>query len=654
MKLQDVLDQWRKIVNLFTPEQEDNPFGDIYDYQERVATAVKLDDTGLSAVLIIANVLEDYIENQDLTLKQLVVDRKRVGQFVKLYTKLYDTLHNQEIESVVRNFQDGFAVLLKQAGYYSDAIGKLIEDRYAIAELRLSALKASKSLQVYQFSSGEPTSTKILFSDSISEFYDVNMLLKATQQAGYPDGVSLCLIRDTVRDEFSYFVFVVKNGRSLYLVTDKPDLPSPNYKAVGRGRAVERSFAKRIDQHFFPYELMGAEIDEKLGKYVINRHSYTTAIQVFSPFWKTIGKISQTQPDELVWMFMLFGLFQQKYFGPEMPKLPLSYSAAAINVPTNQELVRALTTTTTGLIKFEPLEFAPLTLDTLTNANPELMAAWAIKPTGQNDWMEERYKGKIAQPEKVLNLLTSPGEDLLYRNRKIVVSPSEHKLFFDDYDDNKQYAHLHGMELTEIGSPASLRNKYIWFARKNEASAIELEARREFKEKEDEIKAWYKERVIGNLDALKQAIVKGEFWTTATVHDRDGFDCHTERSNVFRLYTMKQRTEQRIWTLDGVILHGTSSRHLTCYFNNAVASYEAVFYIQDGWGISDMCGLKFEELPVFLQNVRYNERYSGNSILDAVDPLEDLENPWKTVSWSVHIFLSKSSYKAMCKEVGRE
>ena len=72
-----------------------------------------------------------------------------------------------------------------------------------------------------------------------------------------------------------------------------------------------------------------------------------------------------------------------------------------------------------------------------------------------------------------------------------------------------------------------------------------------------------------------------------------------------------------------------------------------------GLAIAELLGVAFEELPFGLQRFETFRAYSGNSILNRLDPSDwVLRNPWRNLSLSVIVALSRRAYNAERKRLG--
>jgi len=642
MNAQDIIAQWFDLTAVFDAGKENKLFSEISEYNKRIKLAMELDNTQITTMMIIQNVVDDYLENKEISLKTLVNDREKTLQFVDLYMALHNFLRDTDIEEKIIDFQETLMQSIRSAGMYSDAVKEFVHDRYKLAEIRLSALNAYNVLSVNQFSKGfHAKQEKIHYSNDIFEFWDINFLLKSIASQRLPDGIYLTLLKES-DERFSYFAFVIKNGGGIYIVNDRPNLPSPNYKNSGRNRAIDRSFANRVNAHFFPYELMGIEWDEENERYYVD--NYTNALSLFQPRWKTIGKLSECPSETLVWVFMLFSLFQNRFFGEHPYEKELSITAAMLSVGKSSNLMIV-----DGPVQYLPVKANPFTSLDLTNANPKVKSAWEIKPTGKNKWMEDRYASEIKRNDAI-NLFAPSGKKLVMSSSGNIV-PLTKEIESEIFFDREEYLALANVELSDFGTPEQVERNRIFFARYNQARMISSLADKEFDREKKNILAWYRSRIEKNIDTIRQAIAKNNFESLVRVSSGTFTpDMKKVTKNIVNIYGKIRYYSWRRETS----FTTQNSPYLTCYFNNARATMTAEFRIEDANAIALLCNCGIDELPVFLRNFTAHDRYSGNSILDTIDPMEVIRNPWNKLTLDLSFFISRSSYKKICKEYGTE
>lgn len=92
-----------------------------------------------------------------------------------------------------------------------------------------------------------------------------------------------------------------------------------------------------------------------------------------------------------------------------------------------------------------------------------------------------------------------------------------------------------------------------------------------------------------------------------------------------------------------------------CYRCAADRSEQAQLFIElDVSSVFDLMavtGLPFEQIPVELRH-RGISTYTGNSILDRIDPLSQIRNPWDKLSLSYVVPVSLKAFKTVRRRLG--
>jgi hypothetical protein len=99
------------------------------------------------------------------------------------------------------------------------------------------------------------------------------------------------------------------------------------------------------------------------------------------------------------------------------------------------------------------------------------------------------------------------------------------------------------------------------------------------------------------------------------------------------------------WDSDG--------RFVTCAFTKQRASVFTIISPDNSRAIALLAGIPERKLPWPLQNWTTWEPYTGNSILDRVDPQDwRLDNPWRHLQLRITFALCKREFKRLRKEHG--
>jgi hypothetical protein len=98
--------------------------------------------------------------------------------------------------------------------------------------IRRDALRSIETLEAHQFTQGKGDPAPLQINRKVFEFWNINSILRAMQAQDFP-GISMCLIRDPMVLE-SFFVFAVRNGDTLTVLTDRENRDHPAQARMSR------------------------------------------------------------------------------------------------------------------------------------------------------------------------------------------------------------------------------------------------------------------------------------------------------------------------------------------------------------------------------------------------------------------------------------
>jgi hypothetical protein len=372
-----------------------------------------------------------------------------------------------------------------------------------------------------------------------------------------------------------------------------------------------------------------------------------------------VAEFETLPADTLIWLAMVFDLIAARYWGQPDKLLakPLSYTGAMIEQPLSlTDGCQAL-----AIRDYKPLQFKPFKTEDVLSDNVE----FEVPKTGQNRWMEERYKDQV--PIEFLNPTPSTRVQLP-ESMLPQIDPNNQGLFHVR-DVTSQRANLQLSQLREDywGTPAELRKTHQWVARKNFATTIEQLAKQEYEQELPRVQEWYKQRVEANKDFILRALATGELiLPSARGRSESGFSIvkrearRTERKAIG--YCMRGESKPGYYIADAMsgralfLENGYERRHdaFHCYLRpENIADEMAYIYPDCPEAVAILAGCHVEEMPVFIQNWFEEELYSGNSILSDVDPLEDINNPWHDgFKPRVYIRFCRSAFYRLQRQLG--
>lgn len=633
-KAHDILGSWARLDNT-------------YEYHKGIRESQDVDPTALTTFMILRSTVRNFAKDQEFDGLEILEEPEKVLQRTEKLRSLLRILNDPECMEEVAHFQKTLRETAQTMGL-QETVGKAIDDIQELAYIRRDALLGFKELKVYHFGYGKRGPQKPKYNENVVKFWNMNSVVMAAQ-AQPTDGITMVMVRDPV-DLFSYFSFLVVNGENITVVSDLPDSPHPFHKYMSRSRAQERRFESRAMRLRFPYQLFDFSFNDD-GRYTGEK--LKTALARINTEAVRVKGIKELEPDQALWALMMFDLLSEQYWLQEQKPVVLSYTGDGMRQAR------------LGMNSKELILPGQASLAALTRADmhrSKLKHVFESEPTGQNDWMEDRYAGKV--PEQAFNMI---GEKKVYRlldgtqansKQKMVPKTKEVAPVFNTNSfgwKNKNWS-LEAVESTLFGTPEQMESDRRFVARMNQAIIIEAEATKEFHARKKEIERWYEQAVKANLDKLLYHIAVGKFDSETQDYkprkngESPGFDNGVpQRGNILHQCRSK---DPSFWRCQ-VKLYGDARTKYLCAISGKQATIWSFFRPMTPKSLADMAGCKVEELPDLLQHWYRNERYTGNMILDRLDPMDwKCENPWRSLHFEVLIGLAKSEFNRILKKHG--
>lgn len=666
----EILALWSKLTG-FDPEATRWTMGDydIHKMSEEIAKAQRLDPTDGLALMLVEAFLDSFLVGRKFSASEMLSDLPKHFEFLNDAQDLRRLLH----ESGMPEARDELREWVQKAlGHYKalhrEDIQQLLGRRDDVAFLWRDALVAiDESLETHQFMQGEPEPTGTLpaYHDHVLGAFTPNGLLQA--MTGMPSGILISMVRDPVDAIHSYFVFGVRNGGTLTLLTDRTDWKHPLQRKMSR--RPERQLGSRMQRSWFPYSVLDIKYvfdeDGSLADVYVEREEGLVPNEFTARRMKPIADL---EPSETVWIAMMFNLIARKFFHRDFKTPEISYLGEQVKAVSAMEIGAA--SRNLPVKGYAPLEAAPLRSSELV-ADVVREQAGVREGTGVNAWMEERYKDAV--DDEVLNVLGKPTNQDLLLTHGGEMRPGMVERYRDRSMSLQVDRKLELFDATYFGSRERLLADRVFVARHNQAKAIERLADIEFAERRQEIRDWWlatlkgrKEALLsaigeGSMSVFSQALVDGPTFNAVPAGDRDilsirhlaSFDRH-EFPHMHSGVVLSDDVNARSGWI-GESEWGEKWPYKVCALNGVKTSWRARFKPVVADHLAALAGTTVGELPDVLRGWNVTRPYAGNHILDRVDPLEwAVSNPWARLSFDVDIWLSERGMKTLAKAAGRE
>jgi hypothetical protein len=645
------LDLWVELTGV-DPNSDKFNMGswDIRNIHKELNKALELDPTNITCLFMLDYFAKRYLQEKSFTVSEILQDFDGLQKYLKNCHELNEILNCEELQQEQVAFQNTLLSALEHYDIHSDNVVNLIMDSHKIAFVYRDALKSFQDLSAHQFLQGEPETKSPKFNKQIFCFWNINSFIKSVCSHG-ESGISLCLIKDPM-EIHSFFAFGIRNGATVTILTDKPKFAHPRQKYIVRKPA--RAFDERVARHRFPYQLLDVKFtdDDNWMK------SDTKGLVKYQNEPYPLSQIKDLNPDQIIWLIMMFSFIKRKYFEEDHRLPELSYTGEMVQVEkalSESESVKAL-----AIQSYNGLKAPRLTREDMETK--KLVGLWDQKPTLKNQWAIDRYGDQVR--EEIFNLIDFDPEKRKFLSAKkpnaiTRISKQDIKQmgYCETQEMNKGAQILSSLDPTEFGNKEKLLKDQKWHARYNQAKRIQMLADQEYKERKDEIKRWYQKQIQSNMKRLLQAAAKNVFMT-----DNDGFLGYGRRmmnppilTNICTSILLKDNKD---WSYS--LPMGTHSfyeewsRSLNsplCYLTGGPSTLRIDFHPMTAKAVADLCGFSVDQLPDVIQHWKKDDPYCGNSNLDFLDPMEYVfKDPWAKTTFIVSIYLSKRGYTKLRKD----
>lgn len=644
----------------------------LYDANKRIREAMELADD-LTVTLIVKQVLAGYLEYQHASFGEIVRQDEALQARLSKIRELDAVLNEPSLYG-------------RQVEFFDYCLGVLAHYR----EMEIEALPAETSQFVHDMAgfvgldayhgldkltrlmlrddgpAGHPATAKI--SWFIFSFSSIEELIGQAERM--PEGFALSVIRAPHLSD-SYFVLSVRSGQRTFLLSDKGNYTHPLQEGRMRSRN-DRYNLRRIEGSGFPYRILDIVWSDN-GR---SSRAGGNGTALMAPNGlEAIARLTDLDDDELLWLHLLIDQCKTRYFTDQQtePRLALG-SMIRLPNPWGEERETSLPVPAEYELVLERKSSRELTTAFMRELEPD----WSEKHN-PNIWMEERFAHQV--PDDVLYLpaeaLAGDPPRLTTDKDGITVAPQDvsHLSFWDR--QRLPSIKLQAIESTALSTPERVVRDAHYIARHNQVEVIKALVKDDYKARAYEMRQWVIDAVAANkeqwLDPLLRvdhrwfqvdapeygdAMARLGVGPDAFVQSRAGCVRVMGSAREVRVYytpVAKQNTYSapKDYTLADAL--GLRDTLYDCYRCALDPSENAqLFLVVSLSSIIDLMkltGLPLDEIPPELHD-RGIEHYTGNAILDRIDPLSVPSNPWKELSLQFLLPVSLKAFKAYRRRLG--
>jgi hypothetical protein len=626
-----------------------------YDLQvatEELNTSRELDPTGLTTFMMLRGLTESFLKAESYSAYDLIVKPGPVRDRLKALAELRLLVEDPFVVELVEEFLVKIRAAAEEFSFKDrDGLEALLADRYKVGHVRRDALLSMEKLSAHQFTQGKGDPLPIRFNPHVWEFWNVNSPVRALRDQRVP-GISTVLIRDP-EALHSFFVFGIKNGDVITVLTDKDEEAHPAQKRMSR--RPDRQMWERASKHWFPYQLLDLKTTTDGHTYAKQRAALVP-IDAVGLKLKPLGELN---PAQFVWTLLMYELIRDKFWRQNYQLPELSYTGEMVAEPESligagSALVR------TGL--YTPLILDPITPDGVTSKSTA--EQWWRQPTYFYHYMVDHYVDNV--PADVYNVVGEVQRNRLQRSLKLIGK--------DHFGATQELVRLETLDPQNFGLRKKLEDDRLWAARHNQMQMIQHAAEKEYERDHKKIAKWWQEHVRANSEFLLNAAARGEL--TLPVWNGRG-NPEEDRKNPFpgdvrdpfvvvknglEQYEAK-RPQPGSWfshEYHGDVVLGDwqqrAPHHTCCERRGVRATIFTEIQPTCPEALALVVGMKVEDLPWPLQHWHpewAGEPYDGNCILNRTDPVDwVLTDPWRKQGYRILICHSKRAFIARRKALG--
>lgn len=630
MTLEEKLKLWVEITGV-DPNEKRNSWTlysnklsdyDISKMNDSIKSILEFSDMKFSketmTEIVLRNFFIEFLKDRKLSLYDMVVNKDNDSMLSKcrlLMENLSITEDEIDMKNIIKNALD----------FYGKDICIEDIDMYEVVSLYVSAKNNIEKLRTVQFKKGKHSNIAPKFSKEVYLFNSIDEVINGINS--YKENVvMLCYIHDVDESSGSYFCYVIKNEENVYLLGDMPKYAHPYQKFLSR--CPSRHMAERINASFFPYSIAGVDLSNRYN--VNDEHNKEEN-------FKSLGLFKDMELSELIWnIYMLQGI-KEKFFNNEFNCLELSYTGNMLNTP----LLEKSETTLTIYNSFPSLSIPVFKsihdTDDLTFGSKEYPHE-----------SQHLFDNVITRFNEKINL----EEIQLFNNSDTVPLIVDKDAFGRDITTD-----LLAINTNSFGTKNEIEKRSKWILRFNYAVKINELAKKEYQEKNNEIREWFEQKVLDNLPNIIEKAIKDEFRGKSKVISNWGYSSFNSNNkdengevslvskymanNVNGLFFYPKNRYKNISEYECLLTkkHGTICLTVSPY---------------DSKNLCEMLNITKNELPDPIKNwCACEKRNVGNHLLDDYDPLDwVIKDYWYNMNFSIALILSKTAYSQKRKEYG--
>jgi len=643
----------------------------------RIQQALELDDD-TSLTLIIRHLLDDYAAETTFSFSLAEILNGVENDFETIFEparELKAFLDSGDIRGAQEAFFDECCMALafyreQPSVSFEGAAREMIERRSGL--IALDAVRDLQKLTKLTMFDGEPEANpNPKVNHLIFAFESIEELIEHGAQI--PTGFSLCaILSEHISD--SYFALVIRNGGHVTIVSDKGNYTHPLQQSRMRSRN-DRYNLERIENSRFPYDLLNIAWSDNGRRAEVGPGGQ--GLMESDTGFRVLASLKDLDDWDLLWFHFFIQQCQQRYF-VEGVREPVMATGSMIRLTHRWAGEDRFPVPVSQTFDLEVRSSADLSTKFMRTMEPE----WEDH-ANPNLWMEERFSDQV--PDEALYIPPSAfehSEDLVrlsIENGQASVSKVDIK-GMDWFQRNRinDTVNICPVDPHSLDTQDRVIRDAHFMARHNQSVVIKHLVKADYEARKKDMIEWFNKAVTANLPNFLDDLLSlnHEAFCINSAEFRAHVDSLTKRGGgAFRdlntrtgashrsvMATYEPTAKQKIYSREVRALCPDIPLHLDlidfdesfyrCYLNpDDSAQIFLRLSISTVADIMKLTGLSLAEIPPELHS-RGIRVYVGNSILDRLDPLAILDNPWDDLPLHFCLPVNLKTFKAWRKARG--
>lgn len=625
--------------------------GDPLEYKlfiDRLKRGMHLDPSGVTSYLELKEHLPQILSGISFNGNDLIDNNAALHQFAVDYQKIAACLDAPEAIRVETEFFDElYRVVTKfrKNDFSKEELAELMR-RSEFPAAFFDAQDQTAKLRVDQFSHGDFHSSSARIHDSIYAFWSIASLLHFLKEK-QGDGVGLYAVIDRLSGE-NYFVFGVKNGENLTILSDHPTASGTfDHQAVNS--FPERRIVTINQDSFLPASLLNIDLNWINGElYASRQGKELNEVLIRKNSLMRLGAISSLRKESYVWILAMIRMIDQRYFARQVPKQEPSY--------TGEQFLKEI-----GLKKIKAAD------------DQERINHWMIEYYRKQGRLDSSLLFPVSDSGEYLSMVYD-GERFFLRNRKDNPRNTKQGIQWKETENHEKGAasvweNAYIFIPTVFGTARELQMQIDHLQRANLASQLSCLLRYDYNAQIQTFRQRYVMRLKERMDWLLERVAKlhGETlpMTAILVDPKESypgtFSVHWDDVLTSEDPFREQQTDYLIGNYQ-MIKYADRAEPVsvaTCAVTGQKADLECQFIISSLNDLLYLTGWTLSDLPVPMQHCLFGNEFLIEPATDTEkDPIDNVVNPFDPQfqetrnQYHVAIPLSKAGYTKLRKQYG--